>query len=324
MATDLVTGASGFIGSHVVDHLLSRGRSVRVLLRPASSLQWLPADHIEVIRLAAWGIDSLTSALAGIDRVYHVAGTTHAANRAAFFAFHVDGTKSLLEACRRGGTVGRVIVFSSLAAAGPSPTGRPLHETDPPGPVSWYGQSKLAQEEVALSYADTLSIVILRPPAVYGPRDRDFLPLFQVARRGLLPAPAHGTQSFTHVGDVVAGAWAAGQGVVPSGGVYFISSREVITWQGLAQVLGKELGRTIRVIPVPRMALSAIGWASRALERLTGTSIPLDRNKIMEARFPHWVCWPSKAERELGFCPALDLSEGIARTIGWYRERGAL
>lgn len=324
MPLDLVTGASGFIGSHLVDDLLARGRAVRVLLRPGSSLRWLPAPDVEVVRLAAWGIDELRPVVSDVDRVYHVAGVTHATKPGPFFTLHVDATRSLLEACSLAGTVGRVIVFSSLAAAGPSQTGVPLRESDPERPVSWYGRSKLAQEELALSYANRLHIVILRPPAVYGPRDRDFLPLFRAARRGLLPAPAHGTQSLTFVSDVVSGAWHASQAPVSSGSVYFISSREMVMWPGLAQVLGKEMERKVRIMPIPRWSIAPIAWLGRVAERITGKAVPLDRNKVMEARFPHWVCVPTKAERELGFRPAVDLSEGVSRTVGWYRDHGWL
>ncbi|MCU0611411.1 MAG: NAD-dependent epimerase/dehydratase family protein [Candidatus Eisenbacteria bacterium] len=323
MPLDLVTGASGFIGSHLVEGILAQGRSVRALLRPRSSLQWLPED-IDVVRRANWTAGELLPAVAGVDRVYHVAGVTHAKTREGFFAFHVNATDALLDACSQAGGVSRVVVFSSLAAAGPSATGQPARESDQPAPVSWYGQSKLAQEQVVAAYRDSLSVSVIRPPAVYGPRDRDFLPLFRAAARGILPVPRGGTQSLTHVQDVVAGALAAGSAAMPSGSTYFISSREIVRWEGLAQVLRADMGRRIRVITVPLSSLALLGLACRMVERLTGRPTPLDRNKIAEACFPHWVCLPLKAERELGFRPRIGLSAGISDTLSWYRAHGWL
>lgn len=323
MPIDLVTGASGFIGSHLVDHLLAQGRTVRALLRHSSSSQWLPSG-IEVVRMGPWSAEELQPALAGIDRVYHVAGVTHADTREEFLRFHVASTQTLLDACCRAGGVSRVVVFSSLAAAGPSRTGQPRRECDAPAPASWYGQGKLAQEEVACSYADRLSVVVVRPPAVYGPRDRDFLPLFKLAARGFMPVPDKGTQSLTHVRDVVSGSLAAGSAQVASGSIYFISSREMVTWEGLAHVLGIELGRRIRLVRIPPQLLGAVGVVARVGQRVTGRRGPLDDNKITEARYPDWTCVPYKAERELSFSPSVELPEGVRETIAWYRDRGWL
>lgn len=323
MSLDVVTGASGFIGSHLVDALRAQGRAVRAVLRPTSSLRWLPSD-VEIVRLADWRGHELRAACAGADRLFHVAGVTHAPNEAAFFSFHVGATAALLAAACDTGGISRVVIFSSLAAAGPSRTGQPLREDDPPCPVSWYGRSKLAQEEAVQAFRDRLSIVILRPPAVYGPRDRDFLPLFKAASKGLMPAPRRGTQSLTSVRDIVRGALDAASASVPSGRVYFICSREITTWEGLAQALGDALNRRIRLVRFPRRCIMPIGrvlgWAARVI----GAQPPLDRNKLMEARFSHWTCVPRRAERELGFSPSVDLAAGIRETADWYRSQGLL
>jgi nucleoside-diphosphate-sugar epimerase len=323
MSVDLVCGASGFVGSHLVDRLLEQGRNVRLLLRTTSSLRWVQEDRVEIVRLGKWTASALTPIVEGVDRFFLVAGVTHARKRSDFFRFHVDVTKNLLDACcDTSSPPSRIVVFSSLAAAGPSTTGRPLVEDDPPNPVSWYGRSKLEQERVAASYCDRLHIVVIRPPALYGPRDRDFLPLFRAASLGFYPAPGGGSalQSFTYVEDVVNGACLAGTRDVPSGSVYFISSHEIATWKAVGNILGAVFSRPVRQVYIPLWIVPLAGFMGEVSNRLFRTKSPLDRNKAMEGRFPHWTCSPARAARELGYTTSVDLSEGIRRTIRWYRN----
>ena len=324
---DLVTGASGFVGSHLVDHLLAQGRTVRLLVRTTSSLRWIQEDRVEIIRQSDWRPDTLAQVVDGVDRFYHLAGVTHAYGKAQFFHFHVDVTRNLLEACCAASSPPqRIVIFSSLAAAGPSSTGRPVVEDDPPRPVSWYGQSKLEQERVAESYRDQLHIVIVRPPALYGPRDRDFLRLFQMAARGFYPAPARGggLQSLTYVDDIVYGTLLAGTSDVPSGRVYFVASHEIATWSAVGRSLEETLERRIRRLPIPLWIIPLAGAVSEAANRFLNTSLPLDRNKAMEGRFPHWTCSPARATQELGYKTSVDLTEGIRRTARWYENVGWL
>ncbi len=327
MPTDLVTGASGFIGSHLTDTLLSAGRGVRILLRPTSSLKWLPEEAIEVVRTGSWSPEAIRPVVEAVDTVYHVAGTTHARNKREFFEFHVDGTRSLLEACSEAThPPRRVVIFSSLAAAGPSRTGRLLTEEDEPQPVSWYGESKLEQERIAHSYAEALSLVIIRPPAVYGPRDRDLFHVFKMAKKGYYFALAGGSgmQSMTYVDDIVRGAILAGSNDVVSGRVYYIASHEITTWAGLASILSLLLGVGQRRIPVPASMLPLVGFLAQHLSRFRGVRVPLDRNKAMEGRYPHWICSPARAREELCFRAVMGLPSGVEKTLAWYREQGWL
>jgi len=327
MALDLVVGASGFIGSHLVDTLLGEGRSVRVLLRPSSSLKWLPENDIEVVRISPWNEEVYSSALHGVDTAYLVAGVTHAVSRAAFFDFHSRATTDMLTAASRAETPPRrTIIFSSLAAVGPSHTGTPLIESDEPHPVSWYGESKLEQERIALSFKETLHITILRPPAVYGPRDKDLLHFFTIIKRGVFPAPGGGIgmQSLTHVDDIVRGTLRAAQADIPSGRTYFISTHEIVTWNELARYVAEYFAVSPLRLPFPMWIVPFMGQMAQWISRITGKRYPLDRNKAMEGRHLHWVCSSARAHEELGFTASVPLTHGIVETLNWYRQQAVL
>jgi len=327
MPLDLVVGASGFIGSHLVDALLGEGRTVRALLRPTSSLKWLPDDDIEILRVSPWNHQAFTSALRGVDTVYLVAGITHATTKSAFFDFHSRTTTDLLStATETESGPRRIIVFSSLAAAGPSREGRPLMESDTPRPVSWYGESKLEQERIALSFRDRRHVTVLRPPAVYGPRDNDLLQFFRIVKRGFYPAPGggRGMQSLTHVADVIRGTLQAARADIPSGRVYFIGTHEIVTWNEIARRVADHFAKSPVGIPIPPRIIPFLGLIVQCIAGITRKRYPLDRNKAMEGRYLHWVCSSARAENELGFRASVPISEGISTTLDWYRHQNML
>ena len=181
----LVTGATGFVGSHLVDALVAENWRVRCLVRRSSDLRWIPQQRIE---LAYGGLDepaALGNALGGVEVVFHLAGVTSALTRDGYFRVNVDGTRRLVEVVSKHAPGALLVLCSSLAAAGPARTGRPLTEADPPIPIGPYGESKLAAERLVGSSG--LRHVIVRPPAVYGPRDRDMLHAFRLAACGWAP-----------------------------------------------------------------------------------------------------------------------------------------
>jgi len=186
----LVTGGSGFIGSHLVEILLAQGHAVRCLLRDPGRPRWLAGLPVEIQRGDCTDPASLISAVQGVEQVFHLAGVTRARRRRDYFLHNLRGTGNLLRACATADNPPRRFVFlSSQAAAGPSRDGRPLTEDDAPAPLTAYGLSKLAAEKAVLGYAHRLPTVVLRPSTVYGPRDRDFLEYLQWVHR---PRTAHG------------------------------------------------------------------------------------------------------------------------------------
>jgi len=166
----LVTGASGFIGSNLVDRLLPEGVSVKCLVRRRSNLAWLKHLPVTLVTGDFQEPASLAPAVADTEVVFHVAGATRAPRRALYFRGNFEATRNLLRACENYGPADqKFILISSLAAAGPS-EGVPLTEDQPPRPVSAYGESKLWAERAVLEFSQKRPATIIRPPAVYGPR----------------------------------------------------------------------------------------------------------------------------------------------------------
>src|ERR1700685_710002 len=189
----LVTGSSGLLGGHVVELLSMRGDPVRALVRPTSNRQHLlKFPNVELFEGAIERIEGLAEAMDGIDAIVHCAGIVKARNSDEFFAVNVVGTSNVVQAARAlRGKLRRFVHVSSLEAVGPSPDGRPV-SADQENPVTAYGRSKLAAEKVVLAAKDDLPVTVLRPGAIYGPRDGEILEVFKSIQRGVLPLIAGG------------------------------------------------------------------------------------------------------------------------------------
>ena len=323
----LVTGATGFIGSHLVEALLARGDEVRCLARDGHHLRWLegrgglalaPGDVTDVA--------ALRRSVGGMGCVYHLAGLTRARTAREFFRINAEGTRHLVEACLEGGaSPPRLIYLSSLAAVGPTADASPCREEATPRPVSPYGWSKLRGEEEVLAARGRLDVTILRPPVVYGPRDQGLWGYARWVRRGLLPMPAGPPRalSLCYVDDLVRAIIAASEGERPSGEVYHVAGEGVLTWEDVGRILGQAMGVRPRPFRVPFPILFCLAAASEAWGWATGRPTFFTRGKVREAT-GHWVCDPVKAGQHLGFIPRVGPEEGMALTVRWYRSFGWL
>ena len=269
------------------------------------------------------------AAVPDVEVVVHVAGLVKAVTREELFAVNAEGTRELARAAARSqGT--KFVLVSSLAAAGPSTPGRRRVETDRPAPVSTYGQSKLAAEEALRAFAPSLNASIIRPPIVYGPRDKEFLPsLFSLARTGVIAKSGLGQKHYSliHVDDLVAmivDVAERGARIDEAGpsGVYFCSDGVDRTWEELGRGAMAALGRRGTVIPVPEVITWIAAGASSAAARLTGRAAILSLDKMMEIREPAWTCSSDKARRELGWASRISFVEGMRDAVKWFRERG--
>ncbi len=322
----LLTGASGFVGSHVLDALAQRGIPARVLLRRSSSRKFI-SQHLPGLQICEGSIqqpDTLAPAMAGVTHVIHCAGLVKALRIREFYEANQLGTRHVVAAANAAG-VQRLIHVSSLAAAGPGTAQQPARESDTPRPVSEYGRSKLAgEQEVARHCAP--EFVILRPPAVYGPRDGEFLRLFKSVRAGLLPDVGCGRQplSLVFVEDLARVIVECLEHPRAPGKVFFVSHPEIQSAGGFGARVAQALHRRPLRVPIPIPLLWPVCWGQELVSRVTRRANVLSGQKYAELRAPGWVCDGSRLQNELGLACPTALAEGVRRTVAAYRRDGWL
>jgi dihydroflavonol-4-reductase len=312
----LVTGATGFIGSHLVERLVATGHPVRCLVRRPCSI-----PGAEIVRGDLRSGEGLEAALRGIDCVIHLAGVTKVLRVAEYYAGNGTATANLVRAME--GHPARLVHVSSLAAVGPSSDGAPLDEDALPVPFTNYGKSKLEGERAARAREGT---VIVRPPVVYGPRDTDVLQLLRTISRGYVLEIAGGDRWFSaiYVKDLVTGLIAAAGHSAAAGRTYFLTYARPHTWNDLAVAAADIMGTHPRVLHVPYGIAQSVGFAAELWSRFTGKPGIISREKVSEARCTHWTCSPIRAAAELGFSAPTDLRAGLVETLEWYKQAGWL
>ena len=322
----LVTGGQGVVGSHLCELLTKLGHRVRVLARPTSDLSPLEGLGVEVFRGDLSGEGDLGGAVEGVDWVFHVAGALMGLREEDLVRVNRDGTRRLCEAClAHAPRLSRFVFLSSLAAAGPSPGGAiPILEDASAKPVTWYGRSKLEAEGVVRRSG--LPSVILRPPVVFGPRDREVFKYFQIARRGILPVPGGWDRSYSLVfaPDLAEGILKAAETPTPSGEVLHLTGPEVVTWSELGRKIAAALGTRDRVLHLPESLVRAAGHVADLASRLRGRPNIFSSQKVIEMLAPAWVASPEKARRVLCWTAPTPLDDALALTVRWYREHGWL
>ena len=322
--TVLVTGATGFIGSHLVERLLSEGASVRCLLRPVSSrgvtARHLPpqgANGILGDLITGAGLDT---ALDGVDLVFHLAGVTKALHSSDYYLGNVQATENLLHAMSR--SPARLIHVSSLAAMGPSPDGTPLREDAAPHPLTHYGKSKLEGEQAVRSSSISGRSTVIRPPVVYGPRDVDVYHVFKAAASGALLRIGRPESyfSFIYVADLVDGIILAAERRQAAGKAYFLANPGPVSWTEFGSTAALTMVKKLRTLTLPVWTAYVVGCFADLLSRMTGRPGLLSRDKILDARQRYWICDTTRAAAELDFHTQTSLREGVAATLEWYRE----
>ena len=333
MKTAFVTGGTGFVGSHLVEELFRRDfDEVRCLVR--TERKWLEGLDITPIYGDLSDVDTLWEALEGVDYVYHVAGLTRAKTWKAFEQANVQATLNLLGAVSQViPSVQKVLVTSSLAAVGTCKEGAADEDT-PLHPISRYGKSKAqmeraitARHEMRRSFQERLPIVVVRPPAVYGPRDRDIYTFFKAVNNGICPIVGRGSTpalSLVHVRDLVRGMADAAASDDTAGEVYFIGSEAAYAWNEIKDAATKALDRWALTVPVPGRLVEWAGLAAEGYGWLFGQYPPLNQEKAREIRRACKICAVDKARRAFGYQQQVALEEGIRETVTWYRRQGWL
>lgn len=324
-----MTGASGFLGSHVAEHLARLpGMELALLLRPTSNPRWL--SGFRWIRLPGDVTDepeALARQFSGAEVVLHLAGITKALARETFLVVNRDGTRNVLEACLRvSPPPRRVVVVSSAGALGPGVGGRPVRDDQPPRPVDVYGESKLAAEGEALAFSGQLPIAIVRPGAIYGPRDLELLPYFRAVARGLAPriGCAEAWMNLGFVRDIARSIWLAATAPEAVGRAVLVGGQNVRDRE-LAEHAARALGRRrVLSFPIPGPLFSLAALASSAIGAVTRRPRIFTWGTRRRLLSRDWRLDLSAAERWLGYRPEVSLEEGLAETVAWYRAQRLL
>ncbi len=319
-----ITGATGFIGSHLVDALLDKGYTVRALTRGTSNLRWLHGKPVELIHGNIFDAASLEEFVRDADYVYHIAGVVKSVNRSGYFEGNVDATAAMLEAAHSfAPKLRRFLYVSSQTAAGPSRSiDVPVTEEDACRPITTYGESKVAAEKLVRSVHD-IPWTIVRPPAVYGPRDTEIFIYFQAIARGLNSMIGFDDKrlSLIHCSDLVRGIMLAAEAEGAIGQTYFISSEEYYSWPQVGGITARLLGKKAFTVRIPHSAVYSIAAIAQVVASLQRKAATLNIEKARDITQRYWICDVSKARAELGYKQLISLEEGIKNTIGWYREQ---
>jgi nucleoside-diphosphate-sugar epimerase len=321
----LVTGGTGFIGSYLIERLLHHGHDVISLVREGSNLSNLEGCKVSLTKGDIRNKGSLYPVVEGVDFIYHTAAIKFALNTEDYYKINHLGTKNLLEAVvETNHSLKGFVYISSLAAAGPSMDERPVTEEDKCHPITHYGKSKLLGEKEVLQWENRIPVVIVRPAATYGPRDRDIYLYFRWAKKGISARLGGGKQiSLCYVTDLVKGILLAGE-KGKKGGIYFLADEVVYSWDEIDDLVASILGRGLIKLKIPRFIIPLLGLMFDTWGRMKGRPLILNSEKLKEIRQPSWICDVSKAKEEIGFTVEHSLAQGIRETIAWYEDKNWL
>jgi nucleoside-diphosphate-sugar epimerase len=323
----LITGATGFIGSHLAEALIEKGYEVTCTVRRTSDLTWLKDLNVKLVEGDITDRDSLIEPIRNADYIFHSGGITKAKNESAYYKINADGSRILYEVCHEVNPgIKKIVHISSLAAGGPSAIGRPRLETDPDRPLTYYGKSKLEGEKYAVQYSKELPVTIIRPPAVYGPREKDIFFYFQLINARLRPVLGWRKKylSLVYVKDLVHAILLAAESPKSSGQMYYVDDGRIYTWQELSGGIQKAIGKFAVPVFVPEILITAAAYAGDLFAAFSKKPALLNRQKIVELKQKSWATSSEKIRKDLGFVPAYDLDKGCAETAQWYREHSWL
>lgn len=319
----LITGATGFVGSHLADKLINKNYEVYCLKRKTSSTKWLDGKNVKFVEGDLFSNDALENCIKDMDYVFHVAGVVKSKTKEGFFKGNYKATKNLLEITEKvNKNIKKFIFVSSLAAVGPALTETPVNEDKKPEPITTYGISKMKAEEEVMKYKDKFPVTIVRPPAVFGPRDTEILIYFKTFSSGLNSVIGFDKKylSLVYVEDLADGIILAAEKEISKGNVYFLCFDKAYNWDEIGDVTSGILGKKAFKLRLPHSFVYSVGYIAELFSAFSKNPATLNIEKCKDITQLRWTCSNEKAKKELGFLPKFTLEESFAKTIQWYKE----
>jgi len=319
-----VTGGTGFIGGHLIDALLERGCEVRLLARKTSSFQYIDKNAVRIFYGDINSLEPPAGWLDGAHYLFHCAGLTIAKTRADFFRCNAAACETLYRSALdvAGQTLKAVIHLSSLAAVGPAEKGQTVDENSVCNPVTYYGQSKLAGEKIALKFSDELPIIVLRPPVVYGPREKNFFEYLKQLSCGRQIHIGKGERhlSLIHSADLIRAMIAAAENPLPPERVFFATDGAKYSWDEVGKTALSVLNGKARKIILPESVMTALAVLLETVCIFRNSAPLLDRQRMIDIRQSAWTASSEKFFHQFQFKPRYDLREGLENTLSWCRK----
>jgi len=325
--TAVVTGASGFIGSHLVDYLVSQGSIVHAVIRKTSDHRWLNKSDQVKIHIADLEQDQPLPFLEKADYLFHCAGLTKARTREGYFRGNAHASEVLYKNCMVSRNNFKAIVhLSSLAAAGPGKPGKGVQENLPCKPITYYGESKLKGEEIAVKHGSSLPVVVIRPPVVYGPRESNFFVYLKSLSNGwnLKIGKARKELSLIYVADLVRAMVQAALCFPKNKKIYYVTDGNTYSWEDVADLSMRILNVNARSLVIPESVLGVVANCVEALSWFSSKPSLIDRQRLIDIRQTSWVASPQSFFDSHGFQPKYNLAKGLYETIEWYKANNWL
>lgn len=323
----VLTGANGFLGSHLVDRLLKENVEIHCIVRKTSNLKWLKGKNIQIHTCGLADIEALKNVFQNVDYIFHLAGTVAALKYEDYLYGNVEITKNILEAALfHQNSIKKIVVTSSLAVGGPSTKNNPIDESTGFNAVALYGKAKVEQELMCQKYMDSLPITIARPSVISGSREVELFEYIKAVNGGIVPLVGFQEKyvGIVNVKDLVEGFYQMAISDKTSGEAYYLSSEEIISWKALAEVIANKLGKKPLFLKLPHFAIKMAGSISGFVGKLKGKAPTFDAEKAKEGVEEAWICNVEKAKRDFGFKQTVSIKEGIEDAIDWYKENNWL
>lgn len=319
----VITGANGFIGSHLAEYMSSKGFDVHCIVRETSNLKWLDGKGFTYHKCGLTSIENLKIAFNNAKYIFHLAGTVSALKYEDYIYGNVTLTKNVLEAANSlEKKPSKILITSSLAVAGPTTKDKPLSENQGFNPTVQYGKAKVAQEELCAEYFDKLNITIARPSPITGTREVEMFEFIQSINNGIFPKVGYSEKyvNIIHITDLLEAFYQMVETEKTTSEAYFICSEKTYSWSEIAAISGKLLNKKPFTLALPHFIIYIAGFFSGLYGKIIGKPQTFDYEKAKEGVQEAWLGSVDKAKKDFGFKQNVTLIEGLKEAIDWYKE----